>query len=360
MDSFYRSQGGNSGRGQYKLAAEASRIISETRDRIKQLLNCKNKEILFTPSATIALNMIIQGVMSDDIQTVYITPFEHNAVTRVLHHFEKSKKIQVIQLQVADDFSFDFNKITKQFEINAPDIVIASHASNVIGLVAPVLGLFKLAKIYHAITIVDMAQTAGLVSLDVGNELIDFAVFAGHKTLYGPFGVGGFAKKTDFNLRPILFGGTGVESANQDMPESTPSRYEPGSQNSIAIAGLYASLGWFIENESSIRIREEINHQRLLALLRLYDFIHIVGPIDRSNCIGVVSCTFDGYSAENIGDVLDEFEIAVRTGLHCAPTAHKFIGTFPAGTIRFSVGYFTSDNDFEQLMKALEYIKENK
>ena len=242
--------------------------------------------------------------------------------------------------------------------------MIVSHASNVIGLVAPVLEIFAVAKKYGALTVSDMAQTAGLVPLDVASDLVDFAVFAGHKTLYGPFGIGGFAKSRNVALEPVLFGGTGVDSANQEMPENIPGRYEMGSQNICAVAGLHAAAQWFLQNQDEIRAAEEKNHRRLLEILRQYDFVKIAGPADRfsekTKCIGVVSTVFDGYAAEDIGNVFDEMEIAVRTGLQCSPLAHKFLGTFPAGTVRFSVGYFTGEEDFCALEKAMGYIEENR
>lgn len=232
MDSFYRKHGGNAGRGQYKLAAESSKIIFETRGFIQKILCSPNKDVIFAPSATVALNMVIQGLLADEKKkTVYISPFEHNSVTRVLHHFEKRGKICVRCLFVSPDFEYDIEKINAQFAELPPDIVIVSHASNVIGLVAPVLEIFAAAKKYGAHTVTDMAQTAGLVPLDVANDLVDFTVFAGHKTLYGPFGIGGFAKSRNVALEPVLFGGTGVDSANQEMPENIPGRYEMGSQN---------------------------------------------------------------------------------------------------------------------------------
>lgn len=365
MDSFYRNHGGNAGRGQYKIAAEASKITAETRGFIQKILGCSNKDVIFAPGATFALNMVIQGLLSDfeKPKTVYISPFEHNSVTRVLHHFEKIGAAEVKTLFVSEDFEYEIEKIKAQFAENPPDIVIVSHASNVIGLVAPVLEIFAAAKKFGAATVTDMAQTAGLVPLETASDLVDFAVFAGHKTLYGPFGIGGFAKSRNVALEPVLFGGTGVESANQDMPENIPGRYEMGSQNICAIAGLHAAAEWFLQNAEEIRAAEEKNHQRLLEILRRYDFVKIVGPSDRfaekTKCIGVVSALFEGYSAENIGNVLDEKEIAVRTGLQCSPLAHKFLGTFPAGTVRFSVGYFTSEEDFCALEDALEYIKAN-
>lgn len=376
MDSFYRNHGGNAGRGQYKIAAEASKITAETRVFVQKILGCPNKDVIFAPGATFALNMVIQGLLSDfdfsengraglgKKKTVYISPFEHNSVTRVLHHFEKIGAAEVKTLFVSEDFEYEIEKINAQFAENPPDIVIVSHASNVIGLVAPVLEIFAAAKKFGAATVTDMAQTAGLVPLETASDLVDFAVFAGHKTLYGPFGIGGFAKSRNVALEPVLFGGTGVESANQDMPENIPGRYEMGSQNICAIAGLHAAAEWFLRNAEEIRAVEEKNHRRLLEILKRYDFVKIVGPEDRfaekTKCIGVVSVLFEGYSAEDIGNVLDEKEIAVRTGLQCSPLAHKFLGTFPAGTVRFSVGYFTSEEDFRALENALEYIKANR
>lgn len=359
MDKFYREQGGNAGRGQYKLAAEASKIVYDTRRFIKLLLNCENKDVIFTPSATIALNMVIQGSINDSIHNVYISPFEHNAVTRTLYEYEKKGKIRVEILPLNDDYNYDINHLKELFNNNRPDMVVLSHGSNVCGLISPAKEIFELAKEYNAITILDMAQTAGLVPFYVGDNNVDYAIFAGHKTLYGPFGIGGFIKKIECTPKPIIFGGTGLESALQEMPKTLPNRYEPGSSNIQAISGLYASLQWFLENIDIIRDREYKNHYRLLDIVKNYSNINIIGPKDRSKCIGVVSCLFDGYSAENIGDVLDRFGIAVRTGLHCSPYAHKFLGTFPVGTVRLSVSYFTNEEDFKKLEEALDYIEDN-
>ena len=366
MNEFYRKNGGNAGRGQYKIVGESQKIIFETRKNLQELLNCKNKDIIFTPTATIALNMIIQGVLEKkeyETMTVYISPFEHNSVTRVLHHFEEKGQIVVRELFVNSSFEFDLEKIEFQFEKENPDFVIISHASNVIGLIAPVLEIFSLAKKFECITLTDMAQTAALVPLDVGNDLIDFAVFEGHKTLYGPFGAAGFAKSKLVKLEPVLFGGTGIDSENQNMPDVIPEKYEMGSLNIHAISGLYAATKWFLNNQDEIRSKEKENHHRLLEILNEFDFIEIIGPENRfckkTECIGVVSSIFEKYSPEEIGNVFDEKDVSVRTGLHCSPIAHKFLKTFPAGTVRFSTGYFTSEEDFDALTEALEYIKRN-
>ena len=189
MDEFYRNHGGSAGRGNYALANSAKGVVEETRDLLKELLHCPAKQVIFTPTATIALNMIIQGVILMGVRNVYISPFEHNAVTRTLHCFEQSGQISVTVLSVSDSLQYDFPRIRYQFEGLKPDLIIISHASNVIGLVSPVEEIFSLGKTYGAVTLVDMAQTAGLVDLDVGLETVDFAVFAGHKTLMGPTGI---------------------------------------------------------------------------------------------------------------------------------------------------------------------------
>lgn len=358
MDKFYRENGGNAGRGQYKLAATASRVISETRKMIQKVLQCENKDVIFAPSATLAMNMVLQGVITMGMH-VYISPFEHNAVTRTLHVLETSKNVSIHVLPYSANGGYDLEAMRRDFQQNKPDVVIVSHASNVCGLIAPIERIVSLAKEFDSITVLDMAQTAGLVPLNVGSDNVDYAVFAGHKTLYGPIGIGGFVKKIDAKPEPILFGGTGVESALQDMPYDTPGRYEMGSQNIHAISGLHAALTWFLDHSDEIRKNEECNHKRLISILESHPNITIVGPRDRSNCIGVVSCLFDDYSSDNIGDVLDRYEIAVRTGLHCAPIAHKTLKTFPTGTVRFSVGYFTNEEEFNLLSDALDYIEEN-
>ncbi len=360
MDRFYRDHGGSVGRGNYDLANTAKGIIDETRCLLQDLLHCPAKKVVFTPTATIALNMIIQSIVQSGIRTVYISPFEHNAVTRTLHHFERMGRIKVIELTVSECLEYDMARIRYQFDATRPDLVVVSHASNVIGLVAPVEDIFALSKEYGAITVVDMAQTAGLIELNVGLETIDFAVFAGHKTLLGPTGISGFIMKPNFNLSPILFGGTGYDSANQDMPESLPERYEMGTLNIAGIAGLNAALKW-IKGQSvgNLYTEEEKRRNKLLALLYNYDFIKVIGVVEGHKYVGIVSCLIDGISSDSAGSIFSERGISVRTGLQCAPRSHQFLGTYPSGTIRFSVNSLTSDKEFDELENALEEIEIN-
>ena len=360
MDSFYRKYGGSAGRGEYALANTAKGIIVETRRLLQDLLHCPAKQVIFAPTATIALNMIIQGIISGGAKIVYISPFEHNAVTRILYHFKQLGQIAVKELSVSETLEYDLDRIRYQFDDVRPDFVIVSHASNVIGLVAPVEDIFDLAKRYGAVTLVDMAQTAGLVDLNVGLDTIDFAVFAGHKTLLGPTGLSGFLMEPSIVLPPVLFGGTGYDSANQNMPNSLPEKYEMGTINTIGVAGLNASLKWIgRQTVEKLYQLDQLHRNRLLEILSGYDFITTIGVVEGRKYVGIVSCLIDGISSDSAGGILSSKGIAVRSGLQCSPLAHKRLGTFPAGTVRFSVGSFTEDKDFAELVTALDYIAEN-
>ena len=360
MSDFYRSNGASAGRGNYGASLSAGALIAETRQLLQELLHCQAKQVVFTPTATIALNIVLQGLVKMGVKEVYISPFEHNAVTRTLHAFEVSGQINVHKLVVSESMVYDLERIRYQFEEKRPDLIVVSHASNVFGLISPVEEIFRLGKQFDAYTVVDMAQTAGLVDCNVGSNVIDFAVFAGHKTLYGPTGISGFMMKPEIKLPAVIFGGTGYESANQDMPLSLPERYEMGTMNMIGVAGLHAALKWINDiSISSLREKEAQNRQRLLEILDDYWFIKVVGNFPKNEYVGIVSCLIDGISSDSAGKIFDKVGIAVRTGLQCAPLAHEFAGTYPAGTIRFSVSYFTTEQDFQELISALDHIEEN-
>ena len=360
MNEFYRNCGGSVGRGQYNLSLSAGELVDDTRDKIRRILHCPTKQVVFTPSATIALNIIIQGLIAAGSRVIYISPFEHNAVTRTLHFYEKNDKVNIVELPVNDQLEYDLERTKYLFDEKKPDLVIVTHASNVIGLISPLSEIFALAKKYGAITVADMAQSAGLVDCNIGFDCFDFAVFAGHKTLFGPTGISGFVMKPEIDLSPVFFGGTGYESANQNMPDSLPEKFEFGTQNILGIAGLNAALRW-IETQGIENLYKEECRKRdmLISILEKYSFIKVVGNIPDRKYVGIVSCLLDGISSESAGEIFSSQNISVRTGLHCAPAAHKFLGTYPAGTIRFSVNTMTCDDDFSELNNAFDYIEEN-
>ena len=357
MDQFARTCGVSIGRGQHSLSSKAAYIADETRELLQELFHACNKKVVFTNTATEALNIIIRGINIPKGANVYLSPFEHNAVTRTLHYLQKQNDFQIIQLACSKDtYQIDIDGVAAQFKSDNPFCVIASHISNVLGAIAPIESLFSEAKKYDAITVADMCQSAGLIDTNIASSDFDYAVFAGHKTLYGPLGISGFITSFPRELPPLIIGGTGIDSANQDMPDDIPVKYEAGSHNSTAIAGLNASLKWLLENGiDNIHQKELMHYKKLCNLLSSYDNIKLYLP---ENGIGVVSCDFDEYSSSEIGQVISK-KIAIRSGLHCAPLAHKFIGTFPSGTVRFSVSYFNTDHDFEVLEEMLDYIEEN-
>lgn len=360
MDEFYRKNGANVGRGRYGLVQSTEIMVKDTRTRVADLLHCPAKQVVFEPTATIALNIIIQGIIESGAVNIYISPFEHNAVTRVLHHYDESGKIKMYQLSVSTELQYDFQRIRYQFDSIRPDLVIVSHGSNVCGLVSPVEEIFALAKRYGAVTLADMAQTAGLVDCNVGLESFDFAVFAGHKTMYGPTGISGFVMNSDIKMPTVIFGGTGYDSANQDMPESLPERYEMGTLNIAGIAGLNAALRWIEERSVDwLWEREQENRERLLEILQGFDFVKIVGNYEGCKYVGIVSCLIEGISSDSAGGIFSQGGVAVRAGLQCAPLAHRFLGTYPVGTVRFSVSNFTCEEDFGILKNVLENIRDN-
>jgi cysteine desulfurase family protein len=360
-DKFYRECGVNVGRGQHKLATKASALVAETRELLLALNHCPTKRVIFTHTATEALNTILRGINLINGSNVYASPFEHNAVMRTLHYISQIKNINIITLAFdKNNFFYDLEKTGYQFEKQKPKLLVVSHASNVNGVIAPIYKITSLSKRYGAVNVIDMCQTMGLVDTDLNGTNIDYAVFAGHKTLYAPFGVAGFICTDDIYIEPLLYGGTGVDSASYTLPDTLPERYEVGSFNIMAIAGLNAALKWS-QNIGINKIfeAEQRNHIRLLNILGEFDNIKVLSQGATTDAIGVVSCVFDEYAIDSIGQILNEQDIAVRTGLHCAPDAHRFLGTFPSGTVRFSVGYFNDDNDFEQLRYVLSYINEN-
>ena len=358
-DAFYRSSGGNIGRGGNALAVAAGELAKQTKGNLRTLYKCAAHEVVFTASATDALNRILLGIGLAGGDHVFVSPFEHNAITRPLNHLASELGVELHILPFDDDaFLPDLESIEQEFSECAPKLVALTHASNVCGAVVPVDQICSLAKRYGASTVVDMSQTAGLLDLDLESPSIDFAVFAGHKTLYAPFGIGGFFCRRGTHLKPVFFGGNGINSIQQELPSDIVQMEEIGSQNTYAIAGLKASTDWLLaQGMNAVRSKENAACERLLNLLHDYG-VKVVGDSMRCERIGVVSALFEGYSPDEVEMVLGRYGVAVRSGIQCAPYAHRFLGTLPGGTVRFSVSALTNDQDFSLLQSALGAIKE--
>lgn len=360
MNSFYRDYGVNVSRGQYKESSISANLVRETRDLALSLFNANaDYEVVFTPSSTISMNTILFGQKWQTGETVYITRFEHNAVLRTLNKIAKDYKIIIKYFEPdKNTLKYDLKTIKTQISQDKPKMVILNHASNSFGFIFPINEVCEIAHQYGAKTVIDMSQTAGLIETNITSN-IDYLIFAGHKTLYAPLGIAGFLINKNDNLKPFIFGGTGIDSANLNMPITIPERLEAGSPNIMAIAGLNASLKWINKiGIKNIYQKEKDNFNKLLDIFNNYSNIKTFIHPDLEQ-VGIISSVFDTYACDNIGMILSEQDIAVRTGLHCAPDSHRFMNTYPTGTVRFSVGYFTNDDDLEHLNNALEFISDN-
>lgn len=359
QDEISRTLAVNAGRGSYRASHKASVIISDCRQRMSKLAGCREDHLIFAPSATIALNQIILGLPWNRYKTVYVSPYEHNAVIRPLRRICDANGIDFIVLPVASDGSLDLSKIAIQFAKQKPDYVFMTHVSNVTGYVLPVKAVSELAHKYEATVVVDCSQSMGLLDASLDSIGADFSVFAGHKTLYGSFGIGGWAARNTDMLETVICGGTGSDSLNQHMPSDVPGRFEAASPNIIAIAALDEALKWRETlGAGEAETRERMLTTRMLDGLSKNKSIQIYRTEDAEAHIGVISFNHKAYMADELGMILDQdFGIAVRAGYHCAPLVHEMIGSIPKrGTVRASVSYFSTEEDVDKLLDALKEL----
>lgn len=360
MDNANRNMGVNAGRGSYKVAQTASKLISDTKVQLRQLVHAESSSgVILTPSITIALNQVINGINWISNATIYVSPYEHNAVARTVNKVAKEKGLMVKQIPIDDaTLEIDLEKLKYEFSKEKPFAVFCTHVSNVTGYILPVSEIFSEAKKYDAITVLDSAQSLGLIEVDSKTIFADVICFAGHKCLYGPFGIGGFINITNVPLDVYITGGTGSDSLNLDMPDGNESKYESSSTNIVAIAGLHAALKCL--DIANCRGKEQQLTDYLIGELSKMDNIHMYLPADRDKHIGIVSFTHDELNSEDVGTILDEdFNIAVRTGYHCAPYIHDYLKDKQSlGTVRIGLGQFTSKEDIDTFISALIEINE--
>lgn len=346
------------GRGGYRAAKQASKIISDTKQEIAKLLHCEGvADVVFTASITQAMNQIINGLKIDNTSIVYISPYEHNAVARTIEAVRERTgcKIQLLPLDETT-LEVDLKKTNFMFHENRPNVVISTVISNVTGYRLPVEKIFTMAKEYGSITIADAAQAAGLIEIDYRAFGANIIAFAGHKTLCGPFGIGGFVIEKSIRLDHVLTGGTGSDSLNLKMPEESPNRYEASSENIVAVAGLNAALKWLKNNPHETKIIELTEY--LINRLSENEKVTVLGLPDNTKLHGIVSFVVDGYDSNDVGAILDEeFDVAVRTGYHCAPYIHDYLHDKDyAGTVRVGIGPFNTKQDIDDLVSGIDSL----
>ena len=369
MDRLTRECAVNSGRGSYKKAENASAVINETRKKVSEFMGAENAEdVIFTSSATEAANRVLRGYGFEENMTVYVSPYEHNAVMRTLEALRKEKKFKIKVLETDEKGYLNLDDIEYQFMCDEPDFVCINMASNVTGYILPFDKIAHMAKEYEAVVFADAAQAAGNIKINLKETDIDILIFAGHKSLYGLFGVGGFATNSriferDKKLNPVIFGGNGEDSLNLGLPETGISKYEVGSLNVPAIGALKCGIDSIKSDFNEIRQHEDKMFRYLLEEIEKMDGIIIFQKPETEeefeNHIAVISTAFEKYASDDAGTILDgEYNIAVRTGYHCAPLVHDVIGSKKyGGTIRISIGRYTTKEDIDRLVSAFEDMR---
>ena len=352
LDFANRNLAYNAGRGESKESLAAFKAIDECRLKLSAFAKVSKDKIVFTDSATMAANIIIFGLGLEEGDVVYVSPFEHNAICRPLELL-KSKGVEVdILIYNHETLLPEMDLIQNQFAKKKPKAIFISEVSNVTGTVINFDNVFQLGKKLGSTNILDSSQAFGL--LESNYSSVDYQIFAGHKTLYSSFGVGGFIYRGVHELSVSFAGGTGSDSLNLTMPSQLPYKFEFGSSNIVAIYGLSKSLDWLSQNDVQGKIKELTEY--LYKKLEEVPKIKVYG----SKCghLSIASFNVDGYSPSDVGSILnDEYNISVRTGFHCAPFIHQLLGTTDCGgTVRISVGFFNSKEEIDLLIEALKSL----
>ncbi|MGB9812339.1 MAG: aminotransferase class V-fold PLP-dependent enzyme [Thermovenabulum sp.] len=361
MQNYFKNIGASPGRGGYKNSINAGRIIFETRSKLKKLFNApKEENIIFTLNVTHAINYSLNGFLNAG-DHVITTSMEHNSVIRPLRFLEKYRNIELTIINCDKNGILNPDDIRKAIKKNTK-LIALTHASNVTGTVMPIEEVAKIKKENGVVLLLDTAQTAGFLDIDFKKLDIDILAFTGHKSLLGPQGTGGLVLSDNIakTLIPFIHGGTGSKSEIEFQPDFLPDKFEAGTPNTIGIAGLSSAVD-FLEEEGLNKIRNhelELTKQFIEGIIEIPK-IKIHGLKNIENRVSTVSITVDNIDPAFLAYKLDnQYNIMVRPGLHCAPLAHKTIGTFPYGTLRFSFGYFNTKEEVDFAIKALIKIIE--
>lgn len=358
MDQCMREYGANPGRSGHKLALKAGRAIYRTRELLCKLFHIDNPmQIVFTCNATDSLNLALKGVLKPG-DHVITTSMEHNSMIRPIKALEKLG-VENTVVQCDAKGILDPQKIQAAIKENTK-LIAMTHASNVSGTVMPIEKVGDIAKKNKVLFLVDAAQTAGVYNIDVQKMNIDLLAAPGHKGLLGPQGTGILYIREGLELMHMKEGGTGSKSEMLTQPEIIPDRYESGTPNTLGIVGLGAGIAFILEEGlDKIRNHEEALTEYMLSELKKMEKVIVYGPQDSKKQAAVISINIGEEDSSEVSYVLDKvFDIAVRSGLHCAPMAHQTLGTFEQGTVRFSLGYFTTKEDVTKAVEALKKICE--
>ena len=358
LDRFARTELANPGRAGHKMALAAEHVLDDARHLLNQLLHGEGPErFIFTLDCTDALNMAFKGVLAAGDHVV-TTDLEHNSVSRPLRAMELAGRITLTRIAADKGGTIDPDAI-KQALTPRTRLIALTHASNVLGTVQPVAEVGHLAREREVLFLVDAAQTAGVVPIDIQSMCIDLLAFPGHKSLLGPPGTGALYVGPAAIVGAWREGGTGGDSSSETQPRDYPYFLEGGTPNVLGVAGLAAGIRYVTENGlEKIRRHEVELCDRLWKRLDEIGGYEVYGHRDLERRVGTLSFRSEALPATEIGGILDQaFDIAIRPGLHCAPYIHRAIGSFPDGAVRVSPGAFNSTDDVDRLADALAEIR---
>ena len=358
MDSFYRNFGVNPGRSGYDLCMETGDLVDKTRKLITDFFNGNDpKRLCFSYNSTDALNLIIFGILKKGDHAI-TTTLEHNSVLRPLYHQNKFNGVEVDYVPFGTNGFIDPDEIKNKIKANTR-LVIINHASNVIGTIQPLEAVGRICRERGVTFAIDASQSAGKVPIDMEQHHIDIIAFTGHKSLLGPTGTGGLYVRDGVEIRHTRAGGTGVRSAERMHLDEYPYRLEYGTGNVVGIAGMYAGLKWIEEKGMDTIHKQEMRLTRILRDgLNELDGVVLYCQNELTDHIAVISFNVDGMEALNVGTLLDgEYDIACRTGLHCAPLVHEQLGTDRiGGAVRIGIGPFNTEDHIRTAIEAIGEI----
>lgn len=359
MYDFMINNGTSSGRGSYQKAMQSDFLVYETRKLVGGLFKFKDyKKVIFTSNVTESLNLALRGILEEN-DHVITSSIEHNAVWRCLKTLEKERNITITKVKASKEGYTNPLDVEKEIKNNTK-LIVFNHASNVLGTIQPIDEIGKIAKENNILFLVDAAQTAGVIDIDVNKSNIDLLAFTGHKSLLGPMGTGGLIVNCDYDIKPLKAGGTGGDSAYEYQPDYYPNKLETGTLNVSGIAGLKESIK-FINKETIQKIHTKETEVVDYAIDKLSNVknIEIYGPKKSDDIVGVISFNLKNKRAEDVVNELDlKHNIMLRAGLHCAPNAHELIGTKDIGSIRIGIGYFNEKHEVDTLVYALNEIQD--
>jgi len=357
LDAFARQSLANPGRAGHKMALASERVLDDCRHLLNQLFHGKEPErFIFTLNCTDALNMAFKGALGDG-DHVITTDLEHNSVSRPLRALELAGRITLTRIRADGTGTINPDDV-RQAVTRRTRLIALTHASNVLGTVQPIAEVGRVAREHDLLFLVDAAQTAGVLPIDVQEVGIDLLAFPGHKSLLGPTGTGALYVGPRVKLQAWREGGTGGDSSSETQPRDLPYFLEGGTPNVLGVAGLAAGIRYVTERGmTSIHDREMDLLERLWQRLDELPGYQTFGHRDRGRRVATLSLRGAALPADEVGGILDEaFDIAIRPGLHCAPYIHRSLATFPVGTVRVSPGPFSTPEDIDHLAQALAEI----